>query len=232
MKKLNLVFVLCLLFGFVSCEDYGSEEDNGNSPVIRAGEALKIANTDLSDLSLTRATRICEALERHHDDILRNVFNESFTFTRRKKVYGDSTIRNLTDLSVYIEVPNDYTSTPTFASRNSSTRDFITAIPTDNNLYLKTICDYTLNNVGSIPKVQEQVGARYQVYHFLADNRVDIGIYTKHSDGSYYLYRSYQYRVDIDSSSRYYGMVREQSEIFIRDYRGSDYSLIYQSFKN
>ncbi|MFG1498928.1 hypothetical protein ABMA70_01880 [Halobacteriovorax sp. XZX-3] len=220
-----IFFVLTLS----SCEDYGKDEQNDRG-VIRAGEALQISNVALSEVSLTRLTRMCEGLEEYHDNILRGVFSEDFIFSRRQKVYGDPTIRDISNIGVYIEVPNDYNTTPTFKGTKGVVKNFITKIPTENNLYMASLCDYTLNNVGAPPKVQQLVGSQYYVYNVISDDRFDVGIYTKHNDSKYYLYRSYQYRFDINKDSRYYGMAIEQSEIFISDHSGKDYRLIYQKF--
>ncbi|RZF20569.1 hypothetical protein DAY19_11325 [Halobacteriovorax vibrionivorans] len=227
---LKYCLVILGLFSLAGCEDYGKEGESDRG-IIRAGQALEIVNTELGDNSLNRMTRICEALEEHHDNILRNVFSEDFIFSRRQKVYGDPNTRDITNLGVYIEAPNDYDSTPVFKGTRGTAKNFITDIPTENNLYLAKICDYTLNNVGTKPKVQEKVGGNYHVFNVFSDDGVAVGIYTKNSNGNYYLYRSYEYRFDINKNSRYYGMAIEQSEIFIRDYRGSDYSVLYQKFE-
>lgn len=226
-KVLKWILMPILLLSLASCEEYGNddESDRGN---IRAGEALEVSNTVLSKLSLQRSERICTALENHHDNILRNVFNEDFSFSRKRKVYGDTVTRDLSNLGVYIDVPNDYDASPFFKGTSGSIKNFIAEIPTENNLYLASICDYVLNGVGSAPKVQEKVGSRYHVFDIISDDRINVGIYTKNNNGSYYLYRSYEYRFDISTNSRYYGMVTEQSEVYIKDYRASDYSFLYQ----
>ena len=108
-------------------------------------------------------------------------------------------------------------------------KHFIADIPTENNLYLANICNYTLNSVGQAPKVQEKVGSRYHVFNIVASDRVDVGIYSQNNSGNYYLFKTYQYRFNMDSNSKFYGMVTEQSEIRIKDNQGTDYSLTFQS---
>ncbi|MFG1487093.1 hypothetical protein [Halobacteriovorax sp. RZ-2] len=231
LKKIGsgLLWPIVIALTFSSCDDYGEGGDSDRG-VIRAGQALEIKNTLLTGVSLTRLTKMCEALEEYHDNILRSRFSEDFIFSRRQKNYGDPTVRDISNIGVYIEVPNDYQSTPVFKGTRGVVKNFITQIPTENNLYMASLCDYTLNNVGPAPKVQELVGSRYYVYNVVSDDRFDVGIYTKHNDSKYYLYRSYQYRFDINKASRYYGMAIEQSEIFISDHSGKDYKLIYQKF--
>lgn len=223
---LLLSFILVLL---VSCEEYGKEEFGADA--IRAGVALKISSDPFDDNTLNRATKICEALEQYHDNILRNVFNENFVFSRRVKNYGDAVIRDISEIIVYIDTPGDYNETPMYLARYDSMKSFSDKIPTENNLYLASICDYALNNVGTLPKYQQKVGNNYHVFSFPALDRVDVGIYSKNSNGSYYLYRKLEYLFNMNLSARYYGMAMEQSDIFIKDTRNSDFSVIYQKFE-